>query len=212
MQNIVAEPSLGTAYAAPAPACYPETRIGAFDFSAATCTEPLGYGSADGQRACGDSWPGMTEDLFLFIQEDPKRWADSARNLYRMVENRPLDRIDPTGEDYVPVSPIWNLDPRPYPASGDTGRNSPGRTYLIPKRRDPAFPFFPIPFPPFPMLPIPVPSTPPWYDNDHICTDDGWRKAPIGGFLLGGRLCGPFVRPDPDWTPPFPCPIPRCPR
>ena len=96
MQNIVAEPSLGTAYAAPAPACYPETRIGAFDFSAATCTEPLGYGSADGQRACGDSWPGMTEDLFLFSQEDPPHFQDGL-SLYAYVFSKPSMLRDPEG-------------------------------------------------------------------------------------------------------------------
>ncbi len=83
-------------------ACYPETRIGAFDFSAATCTEPLGYGSADGQRACGDSWPGMTEDLFLFTQEDPvqDRWREfivQQDSAYAYVWNAPTAFKDPMG-------------------------------------------------------------------------------------------------------------------
>ena len=75
---------------------YPETRIGAFDFYVATCTEPLWYGSADGQRACGDSWREVTEDLFLFIQEDPAG-QQSTWSPYAYVENRPLAFRDPSG-------------------------------------------------------------------------------------------------------------------
>ncbi len=97
MQNIVAEPSLGAAYAAPAPACYPETRIGAFDFYVATCTEPLGHGSADGQRACGDSWRGVTEDLFLFSQEDPMGQAAGQASLFGYARSSPSQAIDPAG-------------------------------------------------------------------------------------------------------------------
>ncbi len=75
---------------------YPETRIGAFDFYVATCTEPLGYGSADGQRACGDSWRGVTEDLFLFSQEDPMRFLGGA-SLYGYARMNPAMASDPFG-------------------------------------------------------------------------------------------------------------------
>lgn len=85
----------------PAPACeadrlLPKTRIGAFDFYVGTCTEPLWCGSADVQRACGDSWRGVTEDLFLFSQEDPLGMVDGV-GLYRYVRMSPMAFNDPTG-------------------------------------------------------------------------------------------------------------------
>lgn len=96
-------------------ACYPETRIGAFDSSAATCTEPLGYGSADGQRACSVSQPGIAEDLFLFSQEDPLRWASGDPSLYSYASAVPTVLRDPLGlqATYVfpPPSPV--IRPKP---------------------------------------------------------------------------------------------------
>ena len=86
------EPSVGTGLVQ----SYPETRIGAFDFYVATCTEPLGYRSADGQRACGDSRRGVTEDLFLFSQEDPILFA-GGMHFYRYGMNRPGTMTDPSG-------------------------------------------------------------------------------------------------------------------
>lgn len=108
MQNIAAETSPEPGHAVPSPGCYAETRIGAFGFSAATCTEPLWSGSADAQRACGDSWRGVTEDLFLFTQEDP---IASVMWRYSYVENEPVSAKDPSGEvvfrlkptEYVPM-------------------------------------------------------------------------------------------------------------
>ena len=80
----------------------PETRIGAFDFSAAACTEPLWCGSADVQRACGDSWRGVTEDLFLFSQEDPIALPPSMTR-YAYAINDPANFYDPNGQSAVGV-------------------------------------------------------------------------------------------------------------
>ncbi len=84
---------------------YPETRIGAFDFYVATCTEPLGYGSADGQRACGDSWRGVTEDLFLFSQEDPIGFAGGQVNFFQYAAANPAYFADAYGLASGPKAP-----------------------------------------------------------------------------------------------------------
>lgn len=96
MQNAAAATSLGAVHAGPSPARYPETPIGALGLYAATCTEPLGYGSAGVQRACGDSWPELAEDLRLFSQEDPIGF-DGGLHLYNYAASDPLVFSDPSG-------------------------------------------------------------------------------------------------------------------
>ena len=101
------EPSAG----AGAVRSYPETRIGAFDFYVGTCTEPLWCGSADAQRACGNSWPRNAEGLCCFTQEDPAGF-DAGLNFYSYVGRRPVTRRDPLGLTDEPgfaegLIPIW---------------------------------------------------------------------------------------------------------
>lgn len=86
------EPSAG----AGAVRSYPETRIGAFDFYVGTCTEPLWCGSADAQRACGNSWPRNAEGLCCFIQEDPLGFL-SGPNRFGYVRGNPTRAGDPLG-------------------------------------------------------------------------------------------------------------------
>lgn len=99
-------------------ACYPETRIGAFDFYAATRTEPPWSGSADVQRACGGSWLGGTEDLCCFIQEDPIATTAGDAPLYTYVDSIPTTYRDPSGKviSYVFPPPMPALSPKPGPA------------------------------------------------------------------------------------------------
>ena len=94
------EPSAG----AGAVRSYPETRIGAFDFYVGTCTEPLWCGSADAQRACGNSWPRNAEGLCCFSQEDPIRSSQPfVTGGYLYVVSNPIRYRDPRG--------LWMVDP-----------------------------------------------------------------------------------------------------
>lgn len=122
MQNAAAATSLGAVHAGPSPARYPETPIGALGLYAATCTEPLGYGSAGVQRACGDSWPELAEDLRLFSQEDPIRFR-AGLNFYRYVENNPTSFADAFGlETGATFRSQWCME------TGSCGLPPPSRT------------------------------------------------------------------------------------
>lgn len=156
-----------------------------------------------------------------FLNEDPKPWADPLRNHYRYAGNNPALYVDPFGEDYKPVSPVWNFDRTPRTGYGDTGPpvlglGKPDQVLRIPPGPPKWIPPIPIPFDipfwPFPTTPpIPVPSTAPWQDVDFVCTRDGWKKTPLGGVIVNGRIYGLMIQdPPPDWKPPFPCPPDKC--
>src|SRR5438552_13649266 len=79
---------------------YPETRIGLFDFSEPTRTEPFPYVSASSHRACGASWPEVTSGTRFFLSQDTYRGNDSAPpSLQRYVYtlNNPVKYTDPSG-------------------------------------------------------------------------------------------------------------------
>jgi hypothetical protein len=112
-------------------ACLSETRIGLFDFSDVTCTEPLSYVSGSSQRASFDSWSEVVSDLVLFTQEDPfgnpgGRFEVALRDLVTgRYSTRDIKAISPTGDieavlrvagfdkpyAYAGSNPIANTDP-----------------------------------------------------------------------------------------------------
>lgn len=139
-----------------------------------------------------------------FLSEDAKRWSDPLRNLYRYSGNAPTAFVDPMGTNYIPLSPVWNLDRTPYIGYGDTGPNSSSNILPILAR-------YPNPSPI--AGPNIAPSTLPWWDVDFICTPSGWKKIKTISFILGGKLYSPSpaTNPPPEWKPPFKCPKDKCP-
>lgn len=195
-----------------------------------TVTDSTAYGAWGGSGSELFGYTGREGSFFRaryyspgwgrFFSEDPKSWADPLRNHYRYAGNNPILYIDPSGEDYKPVSPIWNFDRNPRIGFGDTGPSivggRPDQILKIPPGPPKWIPPIPIPVPipiwPLPVTPpIPIPSTPPWQDVDFVCTRDGWKKVPLGGVIVGGRIYGIFVNDPPrEWKPPFPCPPDKC--
>lgn len=75
---------------------YPETRIGAFDFSEATGTEVLGYASGSPHRASIDSCCELAADLGLYTQPDPIGLRGGP-NLFQYANGNPVNATDPRG-------------------------------------------------------------------------------------------------------------------
>lgn len=77
-------------------ACLSETRIGLFDSSTTTCTEPLGFVSGSSHRASIDSCRELTTDLDLYTQVDPAGLA-AGTNLFSYVLGNPVGASDSLG-------------------------------------------------------------------------------------------------------------------
>lgn len=73
-----------------------ETRIGLFDSSEATRTEPLGFVSGSSHRASIDSWREVTTDLDLYTQPDPIGLGGGP-NLFGYALANPAREVDPLG-------------------------------------------------------------------------------------------------------------------
>ena len=102
-------------------ACLSETRIGLFDFSEATRTEPPGYVSGSSHRASVDSCREVPSDLELYTQTDPLGVLTNENrlrlfparqvgpvaapspggNVFLYADANPRNLIDPTGEQAV---------------------------------------------------------------------------------------------------------------
>jgi RHS repeat-associated protein len=136
-----------------------------------------------------------------FDREDPWRWKDELRNMYRYAANRPTALLDPLGKGYWPPGHVWNCDPVRYRATGETSPwdDSAGPLTLPPGNGgSQCFP------------------TPPWWDVDHVCTPYGWVKiyieAEIRDGVASGRFPGWVGPPEDDWVPPHDCPNMFCPN
>lgn len=88
-----------------------KTRIGVFDFSEPTHTEPLPFLTDGAHRSSSTFSCGLASDLVGFLQEDPLR-ADAGWGLYPYAGNAPVIEVDPLGlihynkppPDTVPVT------------------------------------------------------------------------------------------------------------
>lgn len=90
-------------------ACLPETRIGLFDLSASTRTEPLSYVSGSSHRASVESCREVTTDLDLYTQGDPLANPFALRQgSYSYVAGNPLGLVDPLG--LSPCGPCCQTD------------------------------------------------------------------------------------------------------
>ncbi|MCL4293995.1 MAG: RHS repeat-associated core domain-containing protein [Acidimicrobiia bacterium] len=141
---------------------------------------------------------GYDAALARWATRDPIGMVDGP-NLYAYTGNGPLARVDRLGRDYQPTGGfVWNCDPVPQTAHGETGPGRPGQVLTLP------------PAPRGPGLPPCVPA-PPWWDVDFICTRDGWKKVRGPTVVAFGKAVGArLTDPPPDWVPPFPCERKKC--
>lgn len=108
------------------PPRYPETRIGPFDFSAATHTEVLGDVSGSPHRASASRSTELTADPFFFLQEDPLRRVNAMTRTFDYVGNGPVAMADPLGlfevDSSCKCSPWSDTRPEFLPAPPGSGR------------------------------------------------------------------------------------------
>jgi hypothetical protein len=78
-------------------ACSSETRIGLFDFSRATRTEPLRYVSGSSHRASIVSSCEATSDLDLYTQPDPLDQVRYSQDSFAYAKDSPVGWVDPLG-------------------------------------------------------------------------------------------------------------------
>jgi hypothetical protein len=114
---------------------YPETRIGAFDFSEATGTEVLGYASGSPHRASIDSCREVAADLGLYSQPDPIG-LDGGLNLFAYANGSPTGYTDSFGLQGLP-SGSWAVPAVAYAARACAERIKEESKGLQDRRRGP---------------------------------------------------------------------------
>lgn len=91
---------------------YPETRIGAFDFSEATRTEVLVYASGSAHRASIDSCPEVVADLGFYTQPDPLSSVPGFSRVAYQWFKHPGTNENPDGGPRI--APVDSMSPYLY--------------------------------------------------------------------------------------------------